>query len=70
MNLDQRSTFFKQASEVYDNDKLALADTILYSLHAKERNARLNNIKASGMMDAEANSIAGWIDSLPAKEKR
>ena len=65
----QRSTFFEQASEVYDNDKLALADTILYSLHAKERNKRLNIVKGSGMGDAEANSIAGWIDSLPAKEK-
>ena len=67
--LRSRSTFFKQASDVYDNDKLALADTILYSLHAKERNARLNNPKASGMMDAEANSIAGWIDSLADSEK-
>ena len=68
--LSQRSSFFEQASEVYGNDKLALADTILYSLHAKERNKRLNIVKeALEWGDAEANGIAGWIDSLPAKEK-
>ena len=60
----QGNGFFEQASDNYENEKLALADTVLYAFHAKERNNRLNNPKGAGMGNAEAQAVIDWIGSL------
>ena len=60
----QGNGFFEQASDNYENEKLALADTVLYAFHARERNNRLNNPKGAGMGNAEAQAVIDWIGSL------
>ena len=57
--------------QIGKNPQLALAETYLFALHAKERNAYIRQIdpkndSGSGMTDAEADAILNIINSDPA----
>ena len=63
--------FFASMIQIGKNSQLALAETYLFALHAKERNAYIRQIdpkndSGSGMTDAEADAILGIINSDPA----
>ena len=61
--------FVKKALDSYPSKKLAVVDAVLYATHAKERNAFIrqrdpDNTSGSGMSDAEADAILGWVATL------
>ena len=63
--------FFASMIQIGKNPQLALAETYLFALHAKERNAYIRQIdpkndSGSGMTDAEADAILNIINSDPA----
>ena len=63
--------FFASMMAIGKNRQLALAETYLFAMHAKERNAYIRQIdprndSGSGMTDAEADAILSIINSNPA----
>ena len=63
--------FFASMMAIGKNRQLALAETYLFAIHAKERNAYIRQIdprndSGSGMTDAEADAILNIINSDPA----
>lgn len=68
--LERMSGYYRDIVEKHKNKSHALANAYLYALHAKERNARISQISngkiqnGSGMSNAEANNIIGFVDSL------
>ena len=74
--LKSQSKFFEMALSYAGNQKMALADAYLYALHAKERNAYIqqnkdiNNSKGSGMSNAEADAILAWFSRLDSANQK
>ena len=63
--------FFKTMKSLGKDNRVALAETYLFALHAKERNAHIRKIDASntsgsGMTDTEADQIIAAFEAHPS----
>ena len=64
-----QSDYARKSFENTQSKRMAIIDSYLYALHAKERNAYIRSINndldnGSGMTDIEADRIINWVESL------
>jgi len=64
-----QSDYARKSFENTQSKRMAIIDSYLYALHAKERNAYIRSINndldnGSGMSDIEADRIINWVESL------
>ncbi len=68
-NLKAQSEYTRKSFETTKSKRMAIIDSYLYALHAKERNAYIRSINndldnGSGMSDIEADRIINWVEGL------
>ena len=67
--LRTQNEYTRKSFEATQSKRMAIIDSYLYALHAKERNAYIRSINndldnGSGMSDVEADRIINWVESL------
>lgn len=72
--LRAQSEYTRKSFETTKSKRMAIIDSYLYALHAKERNAYIRSINndldnGSGMSDVEADRIINWVESLDSSNQ-